>query len=222
MKIFRKVAKIAIMLAMIVLLPATTALANLGVATVDGDISDWNLASDYFASMYRAGDSTKEHESDLYLRYDCDNQILYVLVLQANGVPLQIISGTAWIAIDSQSNKLVTDGSGNDGTPPDFAWVGQGYDGDPTHAQGYEASFELAPGTYEIIAHVDVYDSDNTQTSATDGFPSDGPTLDISCDPTAVTITSLTAHSAGALPLALAVGGLGILTGLGVIWRRQR
>jgi hypothetical protein len=173
--------------------------------------------------MYRAGDPTKTLESNVYLRYDCDNGILYALVLQANGVPLIINSGTAWIAIDTQSNKVVTDGSGNDGTPPDFAWVGQGYDGDSTHAQGYEASFYLAPGTYEIIVHVNVFDGGTTQTSGTPGFPSNGPTLDISCDPTAVTVTSLTAHnSLGALPLVLAVGGLGILTGLGVIWRRQQ
>jgi hypothetical protein len=40
-------------------------------ATVDGNESEWSLANDFFADMYRAGDPTKKVESKLYLRYGC-------------------------------------------------------------------------------------------------------------------------------------------------------
>jgi len=41
-----------------------------GVANVDGNIGEWDLANDFFANMYRAGKTDKEIESKLYLRYD--------------------------------------------------------------------------------------------------------------------------------------------------------
>jgi hypothetical protein len=91
--------------------------------------------------------------------------------------------GTSWAAINTITNKVVNDKSGNDGTPPDFAWVGRGYDGNQAHVRGYEASFRLAPGDYGIILHMDVWDAGATQTSATPGLPGSGPALHLFCAP---------------------------------------
>ena len=57
-----------------------------GAALVDGQYGEWALARDFFAYMYRAGDSTKVAESKLYLRYDCANGVAYALVLCEPGV----------------------------------------------------------------------------------------------------------------------------------------
>jgi hypothetical protein len=153
-----------------------------GTANVDGNSGEWNLVNDFFTLMYRAGNPSKPVESRAYLRYDCTTQTMYVLVLME---PTSVgyidpNAQTAWVAINAQNNKVVTENSGDDGIPPDFQWIGQGYDGDPQHVRGYEASFPLAPGSYTIITHVDVYDA-GAQTSASPGFPGTGPPLVIDC-----------------------------------------
>lgn len=158
-------------------------------ATVDGNIGEWNLAQDFFANMYRAGNPTKELEAKAYARYDCVEEVMYILVLTQPGVPL-LVDGDAWIAIGAQNNKVVNDNAGDDGVAPDFAFVGVNYDGDPNHAQGYEASFPLAPGTYELIIHANVFDSGAGQTAGTTGFPGDGIELNTTCTPVATETTT--------------------------------
>jgi hypothetical protein len=160
-----------------------------GTAVVDGDYGEWNLTTDFFADMYRAGNPDKPVESELYLRYDCISNTLYALVLNLPGVVGYIDSSavTSWIAIDDNSNKVVNELSGNDGVPPDFAWIDRGYDGNPQHVHGYEASFTLYPGSYEIMAHTDIWD-DDTQTSATSGCPKAG--LEIIAEPSALEAAS--------------------------------
>ncbi|MFC1924502.1 hypothetical protein ACFLXA_03980 [Chloroflexota bacterium] len=148
--------------------------------TVDGDISEWDLINDFFANMYRAGNNTKPHESTAYLRYDCVPNTLYVLVLTEGTIPA-LASGwesAAWAAIGSVSNKVYTGASVNDGIPPDFAWVGLSADG--LTAQGYEASFQLDPGIWEIMIHIEV-SHDGAQTSATTGFPKILLPFEITC-----------------------------------------
>lgn len=158
-------------------------------ATVDGNIGEWNLAQDFFANMYRAGDPSKKLEAKAYARYDCLEEVMYILVLTEPGVPL-LVDGDAWIAIGSINNKVVNDNSGDDGTAPDFAFVGINFDGDPNHAQGYEASFPIAPGTYELIIHGNVFDDGLGQTAGTTGFPGDGIELNTVCTPTATENTT--------------------------------
>jgi hypothetical protein len=153
-----------------------------GSAVVDGLYAEWNIPDDFFADMYRAGNPSHPLESKAYLRYDCTHHAMYVLVLDEPGVigyhdPSAV---TSWVAIDHQNNKVVNEDAGNDGVPPDFAWVGEGYDGNPLHNRGFEASFTIQPGTYHIIIHTDVWDG-GTQTSATMGFPGTGPLLVIDC-----------------------------------------
>ncbi len=157
--------------------PPTVAL---GYAVVDGFYStDWDLATDFFADMYRAGDPSKQLESKLYLKYDCLSATMYVLVLDEPGVIGYIVadSATSWIAINSHTHKVVNEFAGFDGVPPDFAWIDKGFDGDPLHVHGYEASFPLVSGAaYTLFGHTEVWDAAG-QTSATLGFPHEGVPL---------------------------------------------
>ncbi len=130
-----------------------------GTATVDGNYGEWNLTSDFFADMYRGWDPLKKVESKLYLRYDCATGTMYALVLAVEGVPVQVQPDDAWIAINGINNKVVTGHSSN------FAWVDQGYDGNNDHARGWEGSFSIAPGSYLLWAHANVYDDGGSQTS---------------------------------------------------------
>jgi uncharacterized repeat protein (TIGR01451 family) len=155
---------------------------SLDTANVDGSSNEWDLTVDLFADMYRAGDPTKKVESKLYLRYDCATNTMYALVLTVTGVPALVEPDSAWIAIDGEASKVVTGSSGDDGTPPDFAWVDQGFDGNSNHARGWEGSFSLAPGSYKILVHVNVFDDGASQTSAVDRkTDKDGIPLEISC-----------------------------------------
>ncbi len=181
------------LLALCILAPAwaqgAPPLPSHGTAVINGDPGEWILAVDYFSAMYRAGKVTKPLESRAYLRYDCTSQTLFVLVLTEPGVPAVVgtpPTATSWVAIDRQNHKVVNEFSGNDGTPPDFTWVGLGYDGNPSHALGYEASFPLSVGNYNIIIHAEVFDAAALQTSATPGFPSTGPSLAADCTPLAI------------------------------------
>jgi hypothetical protein len=134
--------------------------------TVDGDTSDWDLTENYFADMYRAGDPGKDVLSKLYLRYDCTTFTLYALVLVEPGhtIDVDFGDGEHYIKLGN-STTLVDDTDGDDGTPPDFHWVG--LSGDGTTAQGWEASTELWPDAYtNFNVHTQV---DDGETSAVTG-----------------------------------------------------
>ena len=121
-----------------------------GSATVDGSTSDWNLAADKFAEM--TDDRTRPSRSTptSYLRYDCDTETLFALVLGVDGIQFrQDPPENAYIRIDG-TGKLVSGQSGNDGTPPDFSWV----NGDGQLTDGFEASGKVAPGSHSVRAHV--------------------------------------------------------------------
>ena len=154
-----------------------------GQAVVDGNSSewsvpanfdDWGTSPDFVAYMYRGFDSTKPVEAAVFVRYDLPTQTAYLLVLAKPGVPGIKSDADAWVSISDSSGKItpkvVTGSSVDDGVPPDFAWVGVGYDGDPNHVRGYEASFSLAPTTSTYLgAHLQVYDDVLSQTSGLNG-----------------------------------------------------
>lgn len=132
-----------------------------GTATVDGLTGDWDLTNDFFAPMYRAGragSSRHPIESNLYVRYDCATETLYVLVLSVNGTNVLLQPDDAFVKLGN-STKLV------DGNYPAsvFRWVGA----NGNNAQGFEASMPLAPGDYSNLnVHVQVYSDGEAQTSA--------------------------------------------------------
>ncbi|MCK5821702.1 MAG: DUF11 domain-containing protein [Bacteroidales bacterium] len=153
-----------------------------GAKTVDGDQSDWNLTESYFADMYRAFKPDKVVQSKLYLHYDCAQELLYILVLAEDGYPGLKYEDDAWLDITDFNGKEVTGGSGNDGTAPDFSWLEEGFDGDANHVKGWEAVIALAPGSYKLIAHLEVFGDGAKQTSGTDKkTDKDGIVLTISC-----------------------------------------
>jgi hypothetical protein len=133
-----------------------------GTADVDGDYSEWDLSNDFFAKMYRAADPDKQVESKLYLRYDCSSGTLYALVLAEPDVTiLANLPDDSFIKLGN-STKLVDGNSGDNGTPPDFAWVGRS----GNIASGWEASAQLAVGSYtNLNVHTQVNDG-GQQTSA--------------------------------------------------------
>jgi len=157
-----------------------------GTAVVDGQYGEWDLARDFFTDMYRAGEPTKPLESRCYLRYDCVTNTMYVLVLVEPGVigSIEPQEATSWVAVDDNSDKVVNEHANQDGIPPDFAWIGRAYDGDPQHVRGYEASFVMLPGTYILLVHMNVWDEE-IQTSATIGSPKVGIPIEIPSLPSA-------------------------------------
>ncbi len=126
-----------------------------GTAVVDGNPGEWDLTADFFARMTDAGYEDRPTLANLYLRYDCTDEVLYSLVLVVDGQNAQQTRPeNAYIRIDG-AGKLVSGLSGNDGTPPDFSWV----NGDGTFADGFEASGPLAPGSYTVRAHILIDDN---------------------------------------------------------------
>lgn len=130
--------------------PASMAAAptpNDGTATVDGSIGDWSLGADFFADMTAGGVAGRDVRAKLYLKYDCDAEVLYALVLaQGDEKARQDRPDEAYINIDG-SNKI-------NSTHGQFAWV----NGDGTLADGFEGSAALAPGDHTLRAHVLIAD----------------------------------------------------------------
>ncbi len=143
-----------------IVVPAASAAApdvTYGSANVNGNAGEWDLTADFFASLDAGGPI----RADSYARYDCDTQVLYVLVLARPGEDIKTNEpGDHYVRIDG-SGKLVSDLSGDDGTAPDFSFVNPGAG---NTADGWEASGPLPPGTYDIRIFTKVHDDD------TDGY----------------------------------------------------
>ena len=135
--------------------PADSALASTvgplaygGGIALDGDRSEWT-ALDRYADMFRAGKADKQVESTLFLRYDCATGVLAVMVETVDGVTLDL-GGDHFVKIDG--DKLI-------GTPDvgNLTISGDGL--------GFEGSFAIPEGDYDLNAHAQVLDG-GSQTSA--------------------------------------------------------
>ena len=142
-----------------------------GTAVVDGDASEWDTtpdppgSPDFFSDMLRAGGNGNhtEVESKLYLRYSCATDTLSALVLAEPGITIAAnLPDDSHIKIGG--TKYVDGNSGDDGTSPDFAWVGLS----GATATGWEGAFTITPGSYTINVHTQVNDG-GSQTSAVPG-----------------------------------------------------
>jgi hypothetical protein len=121
--------------------------------SIDGDTGDWDLAADFFANMYEAGKSDKDHLSTAYVRY-ADGR-LHVLVLTTPGNIASASAGDAWVKVYDLGSSTQVDGGS-----ADFAWVH-----DNGTLVGYEAAFDLAPGQYgEVEIHLNVNGGDTSST----------------------------------------------------------
>ena len=127
-----------------------------GTANVDGNAGEWDLNADFFASLHAGSNVAFPARADSYARYDCSTSTLYVLVLARTGETIKTDEpGDHYVRIDG-AGKLVSDLSGDDGTAPDFRFVGQS----GATAAGWEASGTLPPGTYDIRIFTKVNDDD--------------------------------------------------------------
>jgi hypothetical protein len=132
-----------------------------GTANVDGNPGEWDLTNDFFADMYLAANPQSDVLSKLYLRYDCATSTLYVLVLAEPGFDIDGDTNLDNHFVKLGNNIKLVDGNAvDDGTPPDFHFIGLS----GSTADGWEASAILAPGSYNNLnVHAQV---DNEQTSA--------------------------------------------------------
>ena len=154
--------------------PATLAAApnpSPGSATVDGDTGDWSLSADFFADMTDGGKPDITVRAKLYLRYDCESETLFALVLAQGGEQArQDRPDEAYLRIDG-SGKLISPTNG------EFAWV----NGDGTLADGWEGSGALEPGEYTVRAHVLIADDSADGYTPMDPIGRDVP-LVIECE----------------------------------------
>jgi uncharacterized repeat protein (TIGR01451 family) len=133
-----------------------------GWANVDGNPTEWDTTNDFFSNMIRAGGNGGQTkvESKLSLRYNCGAQVMYALVLAEPGITIPADRpDDNFVKIGGI--KMVDGSTGDDGTAPDFAYVGVS----SGQAAGWEASFPLPPGSYTINVHAQVEDG-GSQTSA--------------------------------------------------------
>lgn len=212
-----------LLISIVALAAAATALAALqptyGVAVVDGDISEWDPEGDTCLDMLLAGGQGGQTEvlSQVCLRYDCMSKTIFVLVLAEPNTNIQVDAEEHWLKVNEK--VVVDDQAGNDGTPPDFEWVGLSQD--ENNAQGWEASASVNEGTYNLVAHTLVWDGEEVQTSATE--PN---TLTIDCHTTVAELSSFTAQdepkdSAPPWQVLLVAGGLASVVAF-VAWRFPR
>ena len=136
----------------LLLLPPASALTPAaGGADVDGSVAEWGPGDDV-AALY-GNDRPNAELARLALRYDCEDEVLYALVIAGPGVRLQATDpDEAYLRFGSEP-KLVSGTDAADGDPPDAAWV------DPADgtAAGIEMSAPLAPGTHpDLRVHAKV------------------------------------------------------------------
>ncbi len=107
--------------------------------TIDGSPADWDTPDlDFLTDMFEAGNPTKDVLARAYGRYDCATQTFYIFVVSIRGWVILPSNSDNYVKL-GQTDKLVDGNSGNNGTPPDFAYV---------DIEGWEASFHIAPGSY--------------------------------------------------------------------------
>lgn len=137
---------------------------SLGSSTVDGDYSEWDLTADFFADMHKAGKGSKDILAKSYLTYDCDNEVLYVMVLVES--PGEYVVDDVWLKVyDLQKSPLFDEGEGNDGVPADFSWI---IDPNTSQKLGFEASVSLSAADYEEIQiSMEVYDGKSSENAST-------------------------------------------------------
>ncbi len=151
-----------------------------GTAVINGDAGEWQVFPmdsgnpDFFASMFRAANSSKDVLSQLYMRQECltsGDVRMYGLVIpfgQAQGIVESVNDSFVKITADGidpiNGTKYVSGAdSPTNGTQPEWAWGQSAGSGLRTLA---EFSFDIHPGMYQLNVHVNILDGSGSQTSA--------------------------------------------------------
>jgi hypothetical protein len=189
-----KIVRTVILMVSFLMIAATTATYTVQplnrTAIVDGDPSEWALPpgdpSDAELPMHTAGNPQKPQIATAYLRYGCESSTLYVLVEPVGSNVIMHSPEDAWVRIDG--TVVVSDQSGNDGIAPDFEYVD--LDTVSNEAEGWEASTNLELGSYQIRINSMVFAEDEIESARGEA------NLIIACNPTSVTLLSITQASA--------------------------
>ena len=147
---------------------------SVGTAVVDGVSSEWDLTADFAANLYVAGNILKPVAGNLYLRYDCREQRLFVLVLSTDGSPINESLDEIWVRIDGAPQPVEF---------TSFALVGD-------VAVGWEAVFPLTEAA--MVVHTNVLLDGQWETGATSGL-----SVCPVCPATAVLMSYFTAEDCG-------------------------
>ncbi|AUB83783.1 SdrD B-like domain-containing protein [Candidatus Thiodictyon syntrophicum] len=135
--------------------PSSGGTAKCGTAVVDGSTAEWNTTAtspDLFSKLYQ--ESTSLQTGNLFVRYDQATQTAYVLALTTTGYVAINYLPWNWVTLDGQT--VVSATASNSAS---FAWVKNG-----TTLVGYEASFKLAPGTWQRL-HAQLKTAPSNKTS---------------------------------------------------------
>ncbi len=117
-------------------------------ANVDGNPGEWK-SGDVWGTLI-SNNPNDGVFGTVSLRYDCRTQVLYAYVKAAPGVVFQTLDPAEAYLRLGPTGKLVSGLSGDDGSAPDFRWVGASGDS----ATGWEASAKVAPGSYPLSFRV--------------------------------------------------------------------
>jgi hypothetical protein len=138
-------------------------------AVVDGDAGEWDLGDDAFSDIYRAGQEESKVEARLHLRYDGRTDTIYALLLSTGDWPILQRRSQARLALDSANGDVPA---------LDFAWLEPGYDGNGSHARGWEAAFVAGRGEHLLWAAAVVVDEGEIREATT---PQGGTLVDLDC-----------------------------------------
>ncbi|MBN1561893.1 T9SS type A sorting domain-containing protein [candidate division KSB1 bacterium] len=154
---------------------------SFGAATIDGDYGEWNPNWPPSGKMYICGQTDYAVLAQFWLRYDCDEHILNVLVLAKNKIVIE----------DGEHVYLLLDGETAVSSSPtgqqQFAWIGI----DGAYADGWEASFPLAEGVFGFEIHSNALDDDHVKRPCGLQYV----TLCVDCDMIGIELSSFAAFA---------------------------
>ena len=186
---------------LVVMVPGVLALTDVeppepSYITDESEIGEWDLSVDYFADMNEVEtQSGSDHDllAKLYLRYDCDNGILYAMVLLNDSDNHEIntteteklfVKVNATDDIDDDEVlvnnviPLVNGTTEDNDAAPDLHYIKDSNG----KIIGWEASAHLSAGTYRLCVRTEVDTGDEIKTSGT-GTKKYGIPLQIICSP---------------------------------------
>jgi hypothetical protein len=137
--------------------------------------------------MYETGDSSKEVLSNVYLRYSCSEETMYVLVVAGDGFIVEQLPDDNYVKINNVKVDFL-----------EFEYLNS--------AEGWEASFLLPEGDYLFNVHTQIYPD---RTSALENREL---SLEVKCEPTAIGLKDFNQQEDASVTIA-AISALVLIIG---------